>query len=295
MSKYWITTEATADYPESLMKEDFAIIPMSYTVKGEFFDGADKKLSPKQFYDACREAKTAADLPTTSMITAYQAEEFFRPILAAGNDIIHIGFSSALSGTLEQLKMAEKSLSAEFPDRRITVIDSKTACFIEGLAAYYALLKRDEGADYDECVSYIERLLPHCAGFFTIDDIAHLQRTGRVGKAEAFIGGTLHIKPVLTVDDDGKLIPFAKVISRKKALRFLVEMMRKKMLPQREQKLVAIGHADAYDDAVALEKTVKEEFGVENTVIFDVGTVIGTHVGAGMVALIFLAEDRNYR
>ena len=229
------------------------------------------------------------------MITAYQAEEFFRRILAAGNDIIHIGFSSALSGTLEQLKMAEKSLSAEFPDRRITVIDSKTACFIEGLAAYYALLKRDEGADYDECVSYIERLLPHCAGFFTIDDIAHLQRTGRVGKAEAFIGGTLHIKPVLTVDDDGKLIPFAKVISRKKALRFLVEMMRKKMLPQSEQKLVAIGHADAYDDAVALEKTVREEFGVENTVIFDVGTVIGTHVGAGMVALIFLAEDRNYR
>ena len=76
MSNYWITTEATADFPESLMKEDFAIIPMSYTVKGEFFDGADKKLSPKQFYDACREAKTAADLPTTSMITAYQAEEF---------------------------------------------------------------------------------------------------------------------------------------------------------------------------------------------------------------------------
>ena len=213
MSNYWITTEATADFPESLMKEDFAIIPMSYTVKGEFFDGADKKLTPKQFYDACREAKTAADLPTTSMITAYQAEEFFRPILAAGNDVIHIGFSSALSGTLEQLKMAEKTLSAEFPDRRITVIDSKSACFIEGLAAYYALLKRDEGADYDECVSYIERLLPHCAGFFTIDDIAHLQRTGRVGKAEAFIGGTLHIKPVLTVDDDGKLIPFAKSAS----------------------------------------------------------------------------------
>ena len=141
MSNYWITTEATADFPESLMKEDFAIIPMSYTVKGEFFDGADKKLTPKQFYDACREAKTAADLPTTSMITAYQAEEFFRPILAAGNDIIHIGFSSALSGTLEQLKMAEKTLSAEFPDRRITVIDSKSACFIEGLAVYRDLVQ----------------------------------------------------------------------------------------------------------------------------------------------------------
>ncbi len=292
---YYITTEATADYPDCLKRENFAVIPMPYTVKGVSYDGETAKLTPKQFYDACREAKTAAELPTTSMLTAYQAEEFFRPILAAGNDIIHIGFSSALSGTLEQLKMAEKTLSAEFPDRRITVIDSKSACFIEGLAAYCALLKRDEGADYDECVSYIERLLPHCAGFFTIDDIAHLQRTGRVGKAEAFLGGTLHIKPILTVDDDGKLIPFAKVISRKKALRFLVEMMRKKMLPQSEQKLVAIGHADAYDDAVALEKTVREEFGVENTVIFDVGTVIGTHVGAGMVALIFLAEDRNYR
>ena len=292
---YYITTEATADYPDCLKRENFAVIPMPYTVKGVSYDGETAKLTPKQFYDACREAKTAAELPTTSMLTAYQAEEFFRPILAAGNDIIHIGFSSALSGTLEQLKMAQNTLSAEFPERRITVIDSKSACFIEGLAAYCALLERDRGASYDECVGYVNDILPHCVGYFTIDDIGHLQRTGRVGKAEAFLGGTLHIKPILTVDDDGKLVPFAKVISRKKALRFLVEMMRKKMLPQSEQKLVAIGHADAYDDAVALEKTVREEFGVEKTVIFDVGTVIGTHVGAGMVALIFLAEDRNYR
>lgn len=293
MANYFITTEATADFPESLYTDGFAVIPMSYTVKGEFYDGAEKKLSPKEFYDACRSAKTAEDLPSTAMVTAYQAEEFFRPILRAGHDVIHIGFASALSGTLEQLKMAEKTLSEEFPDRRITVIDSKSACFIEGLAAYCALLRRAEGADYDACVGYINDILPHCCGLFTIDDIRHLQRTGRVSKAEAFIGGTLKIKPILTVDDDGRLIPFAKVISRKKAVKFLMEMMEKKMLPASEQKLVAIGHADAPEEAAALEEEVKKTFGVEKTIVFDVGSVIGTHVGAGMLALIFLGTDRS--
>lgn len=295
MSKYFITTEATADYPENLMREDFAIIPMSYTVKGESYDGKDRKLSPKQFYDACREAKTAEDLPSTSMVTAYQAEEFFRPILQAGHDVIHIGFTAALSGTLDQLRIAERNLAQEFPDRRITVIDSKSACFIEGLVAYCALLRRDAGASYDECVAYIKEIVPHCCGYFTIDDIAHLQRTGRVSKAEAFIGGTLHIKPILTVDDEGHLIPFAKVISRKKAMRYLLGMMKKKMLPASEQPLIAIGHADALDDAKALRDEVVAETGFDNVIIFDVGTVIGTHVGAGMLALIFSGTDRNYR
>lgn len=295
MSQYYITTEATADFPDCLKRDGFAVIPMSYTVNGEFFDGADKKLTPGQFYDACRNAKTAADLPTTSMITSYQAEEFFRPILASGHDVIHVGFTSSLSGTLEQLRIAEKNLSAEFPDRKITVVDSRSASFIEGLLAYCALLRRDAGADYDECLRYINELIPHCCGYFTIDDIEHLRRTGRVSRSEAFLGGTLHIKPILTVDDEGRLIPFAKVISRKKALRFLLDCMLKKMLPKEQQIIVAIGHADAPDDAAALESAVRTELGIENTVIFDVGTVIGSHVGAGMVALIFLGTDRNYR
>lgn len=295
MSNYFITTEATSDYPSSLEEKDFAIIPMSYSVCGKDYDGDGNKLSPKEFYDACRNAKTKEDLPTTAMVTAYTAKEFFTPILEKGYDVVHVGFSSQLSGTFDQICAAANELKEEFPDRRITVIDSKAACFVEGLIAYYALRARDNGADYDECVKLVSDLADKSAGFFTIEDINHLCRTGRVSKAEAFIGSTLHIKPILHINPEGKLIPISKAISKKRAMHTVVELAKENMLPASEQKLVGIGHADAYDDALTLEKMVREELGVENTVIFDVGSVIGSHVGAGMLAVILLCKDKTAR
>lgn len=295
MSNYFITTEATSDYPPSLEEKDFAIIPMSYSICGKDYDGDGNKLSPKEFYDACRNAKTKEDLPTTAMVTAYAAKEFFTPILKKGYDVVHVGFSSQLSGTFDQICAAAKELKEEFPDRRITVIDSKAACFVEGLIAYYALRARDNGADYGECVKLVSDLADKAAGFFTIEDINHLCRTGRVSKAEAFIGSTLHIKPILHIDPQGKLVPVSKAISKKRAMRTIVGLAKENMLPASEQKLVGIGHADAYDDALVLEKMVKEELGTENTVIFDVGSVIGSHVGAGMLAVILLCKDKTLR
>ncbi len=293
MSNYYITTEATSDYPSSFDEKDFAVIPMSYSVCGKDYDGKREKLTPKEFYDACRNAKTKEDLPTTAMVTAYTAKEFFVPILAAGNDIIHIGFSSQLSGTYDQLCAAAEELRKEFPERRITVIDSKAACFVEGLIAYYALRARDNGASYDECVKLVEDLSGKSCGFFTIEDINHLCRTGRVSKAEAFIGSTLHIKPILHIDAEGKLIPVTKAISKKRAMHGVIDLAKKKMLPASEQKIVGIGHADAYEDALALERMAKEELGISETVIFDVGSVIGSHVGAGMLAIVLLCSDRG--
>lgn len=293
MSNYYITTEATSDYPSSFDEKDFAVIPMSYSVCGKDYDGEREKLTPKEFYDACRNAKTKEDLPTTAMVTAYTAKEFFVPILAAGNDIIHIGFSSQLSGTYDQLCAAAEELRKEFPERRITVIDSKAACFVEGLIAYYALRARDNGASYDECVKLVEDLSDKSCGFFTIEDINHLCRTGRVSKAEAFIGSTLHIKPILHIDAEGKLIPVTKAISKKRAMHGVIDLAKKKMLPASEQKIVGIGHADAYEDALALERMAKEELGISETVIFDVGSVIGSHVGAGMLAIVLLCSDRG--
>lgn len=293
MSSFFITTEATSDYPSCLSEKDFAVIPMSYSVCGKDFDGEKEKLSPKEFYDACRNAKTKEDLPTTAMVTAYTAKEFFTPLLRAGHDVLHIGFSSMLSGTYDQICAAAKELKEEFPERKITVVDSKSACFVEGLVVYYVLRARDNGASYEECVSLAEDLSGKACGFFTIEDINHLCRTGRVGKAEAFVGTTLHIKPILHIDREGRLIPVTKAISKKRAMHGVVDLAKKKMLPASEQKLVGIGHADAYDEALNLEKMAKEELGVQNTVIFDVGSVIGSHVGAGMLALVLLCSDRS--
>ncbi|MDE6188700.1 MAG: DegV family protein [Clostridia bacterium] len=290
--KIMITAEATSDYPERLLTPNVTIFPMGYTVGGVAYDGVENKLSPKEFYDACRKAKTKEDLPQTTMITAYQAQEYFRPLLEDGYDIIHIGFTKSLSGTYDQMCMAAKELSAQYPKRKITIIESCCAAFVQGLLVWYVDQKLQSGASYDELVTYAEDLKNHCAGYFTIDDMKHLYRTGRASKTQAFLGDALQIKPILYINKVGKLIPISKQISHKKAMRTMLDYLDKKMLPVQEQKLVAVMHADAYDDALLLEKTIKEKYNFERTEIVDVGPVIGSHVGAGMLAFIFLCTDK---
>lgn len=290
--KIMITAEATCDMPESLITPNITIFPMAYTVNQKAYDGVNTKLSPKEFYDICRNAKTKEDLPQTTMITAYQAEELFRPILKDGYDVIHIGFTKALSGTYDQMCMAAENLRKEFPDRKITVIESYGASFVQGLLVYYVEKKLQEGATYDELVAYAENIKNNCGAYFTIDDMKHLYRTGRASKTQAFLGDALQIKPILYINKIGKLVPVSKQISHKKAIKTMLEYFEKQALPAEEQKLVGILNADAYEEAQQIEKILNEKYGVKNTMIMDVGPVIGSHVGAGMLAVVFLVKEK---
>lgn len=287
-----ITAEATCDMPESLITPNITIFPMAYTVNQKAYDGVNTKLSPKEFYDICRNAKTKEDLPQTTMITAYQAEELFRPILKDGYDVIHIGFTKALSGTYDQMCMAAENLRKEFPDRKITVIESYGASFVQGLLVYYVEKKLQEGAPYDELVAYAENIKNNCGAYFTIDDMKHLYRTGRASKTQAFLGDALQIKPILYINKIGKLVPVSKQISHKKAIKTMLEYFEKQALPAEEQKLVSVLNADAYEEAQQIEKILNEKYGIKNTMIMDVGPVIGSHVGAGMLAVVFLVKEK---
>ena len=286
-----ITTEATADYPESLLRDDIKIIPMGYTVNGIGYDGVEEKLTPHEFYDAVATAKTASDLPQTSQVTAYVAEEFFSKYMEEGYDIIHIGFDSALSGTLEQEKMAAKACQEKYPDRKITIIDSLSACFGQGLLAYYTLVEKDKGASYEELVKFVEDTKLNINHLFAIDDLMHLCRTGRATKIEAYLGSALHIKPVLYIPNNGKLVPYTKVISQKKAIKTLIETMQKNAVKPGKDVLVGVGSADD-PDSVQFMKEIIEDMGYK-TVEFDVGPVIGTHVGKGMIVIIYLGSNRE--
>ena len=286
-----ITTEATADYPESLLRDDIKIIPMGYTVNGIGYDGVEEKLTPHEFYDAVATAKTASDLPQTSQVTAYVAEEFFSKYMEEGYDIIHIGFDSALSGTLEQEKMAAKACQEKYPDRKITIIDSLSACFGQGLLAYYTLVEKDKGASYEELVKFVEDTKLNINHLFAIDDLMHLCRTGRATKNEAYLGSALHIKPVLYIPNNGKLVPYTKVISQKKAIKTLIETMQKNAVKPGKDVLVGVGSADD-PDSVQFMKEIIEDMGYK-TVEFDVGPVIGTHVGKGMIVIIYLGSNRE--
>jgi len=286
-----ITTEATADFPDSLSRDDIKIIPMGYTVNGIGYDGVNEKLSPHDFYEAVSQAKTASDLPQTSQVTAYVAEEFFSQYLEQGYDIIHVGFDSALSGTIEQERMAAKACQEKYPDRKITIIDSLAACFGQGYLTYLTALQKDKGLSYDELVKYVEDTKLNVNHLFAIDDLNHLCRTGRATKNEAFLGTALHIKPVLFIPNDGKLIPYTKVISQKKAIKTLIETMQKNAVPASECPFVGVGSADDPESVQLLKKLV-EDMGYK-TVEFDVGPVIGTHVGKGMIVVIYLGSNRE--
>lgn len=284
---FYITTDATTDLPKDFTRENFGIIPMTYTIDNTEY-GVDKILTCKEFYEKLRNGA----MPTTSQINSYTAKEFLKPILEAGNDILHIAFSSGLSSTYDSLVSATNELKEEFPDRKIYLIDSKAASTGEGLLVHYALDARDNGMTVDECYNYTLSLVDKISHYFTPNDLFHLQRGGRVSKATAIAGTLLQIKPVLYCNKNGKLVAIEKVKGRKKALSALVDLMEDKMTSIEENKIIYISNADCYEDAVFVKNKIIEKFGITNIVITDIGPVIGTHAGAGTVALFFIGHDK---
>lgn len=283
---YFITTDATCDFPKQLSFENFKIIPMSNIIDDIEY-GIDKELSGKEFYDLVRNGA----LPTTSLITTYTATEFFRPILEAGNDILHICFSSALSSTYQSVTIAVEELQKEFPNRKIYLVDSKCASSGEALLVYYALKARDNGLNIDDNYKQTEERRDHLCHYFTPNDLFHLMRGGRVSRTAAIAGSLLKIKPMLYVNIDGKLSTIDKVKGRKKALTELVNHMLDKMILE-DNEIIFISHADCVEDATFVKEKITEKTGIQNIVLEYIGPVIGSHAGQGTVALFFLGKDK---
>lgn len=219
MSKIFVTTDATSDMPKNHSAENFKIIQMNYVLDDVEYVCDPKSLDFDEFYRRV----DAGSMPTTSLINTETAIEFFTPILKEGFDVLHICFSSALSGTYNALKIAETELKEAFPDRKIAVVDSKAASGGEGFMVWQVLKKRAEGVSFDELLAFAEDVREHCVHFFTVQNLFHLYRGGRVSKTAAVIGSGLNLKPVLHVDTEGRLIPIQKVMGRKASLKALVD------------------------------------------------------------------------
>lgn len=290
MPDYKIITDSTSDLPASLVQElELHVIPMLYTVGGkDYLNTPDERfLSSHDFYEMLRTGKVS----TTTQINGEVFKDEFRPYLLEGLDILYLGFSSRLSSTFSSVLIASQDLKDEFPDRKIVVIDTLAASMGEGLIVYHAAARKKQGMSINEVASWVEENKLHLAHWFTVDDLNHLRRGGRVSGAAAFVGTMLNIKPVLHVDNEGHLIPVEKVRGRRKSLEALVSHMENSALKPEEQ-TVFISHGDAPDDAAYLEKLVRERFGVKSVYINPIGPVIGSHSGPGTVALFFLATKR---
>lgn len=288
--RYRIITDSTGDLTPELIRDlQLTVIPMEFTIDGKSYrnypDGHE--MSAKAFYHLLRAGKTS----TTAQINAHEFMEWADPILQAGEDILYLAFSSGLSGTCQSAYMAKEELSARYPDRKIYVVDSLAASMGEGLLAYYASKMQLEGKTIDEVYQWLQDNKLHLCHWFTVDDLNHLKRGGRVSSAAALFGTMLGIKPVLHVDDAGHLIPVAKIRGRRQSLDSLVAHMEETVTNPGEQ-VIFISHGDCEKDAQYVADQIRARWNVKEIVLNEIGPVIGTHSGPGTVALFFLGSKR---
>ena len=204
---------------------------------------------------------------------------------------MHLGFSSGLSGTYNSVRIAGEELKNKYPDRKIIVIDSLCACLGEGILLYYALKLKEEGKTIEEVAKWGEENKLHVCHFVTVDDLNHLQRGGRVSKTTAILGTMVQIKPVIHVDNQGYLQVIGKERGRKKSLNKIVDMAAKQAEGW-ENDIVMITHGDCIEDAQYVAELVEEKMGVTNILINNIGTVIGSHTGPGVVAVFSMGQSR---
>jgi DegV family protein with EDD domain len=281
--------DSCTDLPRSYVeKNEIPVVSLVCNFMGqEYKDDFGKTLSYKEFYAAVRNG----EMPSTSQVNVYVYTEIFKKYAAEGKSIIYLGFSSALSGSLNSALLARDMICEEIENADITVIDSRSASLGEGLLAYNANEMLKAGASKDEVVSWLETNKLRMNHWFTVDDLGHLKRGGRVSGAAAFVGTLLDIKPILQIDDEGRLIPVSKVKGRKKSIKTLFEMLQENIVSPEEQ-VIAISHGDCIEDAEYLKEMILKEYKVKDVIINEVGPVIGSHSGPGTVALFFMGSKR---
>lgn len=278
-----ISTDSTANLPPNLYKEkEISMIPLQIYLENEIYDDLSTKLPIEEFYNKMKDGS----VPKTAQINEQTAREYFENLLATGDDVLHISFSSNLSGNTSTIIRVANELN-ETHSNKLYVIDSLNASMGEGLLVLHAYDMKQEGKSITEIVEALEELKTKCCAYFTVDQLKYLVRGGRVSKFSGVVGSLLNIKPILRVDDEGRLVAYKKVISRKKSLSGLVEILKEKL---GDKKYIYITHAVAEDEAKLVAEMVEKEIGVK-TEIVDLTQVIGSHTGPGLIALFFIGKD----
>ena len=291
MAEYIISTDTSCDFPLEYVKQhQLPLVTLFYSIDGVTGEnGCPSSDVLKNFYDKMR----AGSMTKTQQASIEDTEKVFREILQEGKDILHIAFSSGLSGTANAARLAAENMMEEFPGRKIIVIDSLCASLGQGLLVDYALKLQQQGKTMEETAKWQEDHIQNICHLFTVEDLKYLQRGGRISKTTALVGTMIGIKPVLHVDPEGKLVSISKVRGRKQSIQALVNKMEENIGKYRgEKQPIFISHGDCIEDANYLAELVKERFGYDEFLINDVGPTIGAHSGPGTLALFFMGETR---
>lgn len=290
MADYVITTDSNSDVlPEFIKENDLTIIPQYYSF-GDTVYGDELNMPPHEFYETMRKG----ELPKSQANNPAVIRDKFEKILKEGKNILHIAFSSALSGSCNNVVMTANELLEDYPDRKIMVFDSLNASLGEGVSVYRAVELWKEGKSMEEIYDILMEERDHVNVSFTVNDLYHLQRGGRVSKTTAVVGSLVNIKPILVVTSTGELKSDGTVRGRKKSLKTLVARLEESLDLDSygKDRMVAVLHGDCIDDAKAVADMVKE-LGFTNVIINDVSPSIGTHAGPGVVGLINYGKKRK--
>ena len=290
MRDFYITTDSNSDLPqEYIVKHDTTIIPQYYSF-GNTVYGDELNMAPKEFYERMKNG----ELPQSQANNPAVIEEKFRNILNKNGDIIHIAFSSALSGSYNNVCMVARELSTEYKDAKITIIDSLNVSLGESILVIHANKMKQNGASYEEIVKSLESIKHHINVQFTVDDLFHLQRGGRVSKATAIVGSALSMKPFLYVNNVGGLSADGTARGRKKSLRSLVDRMKATLDENTNLNLpIGIVHGNCYADAKTLAEMIRTELEVDDIIINDISPSIGTHAGPGAIGILYYGQKKQ--
>lgn len=288
--RFQIITDSSCDLPQELADSlDLQVLPLQVLMEGKIYrnylDG--REIGFGEFYDKIRQGVVA----TTSAVNPEAFTQAMEQALHAGLDVLFIGFSSGLSTTYQSGAIAAEELRGKYPDRKIITIDSLCASLGQGLYVYLAAKKQQSGASIDEVAAYLDEIKLHLCHWFTVNDLMYLKRGGRIPASTALLGTMLQIKPVMHMDNNGKLVSVGKARGRKASLDALAQKLHDTAIDPNGQ-TIFICHGDCRDEAEYVGRKIQEQTGVKEIIINYVGPVIGAHTGPGVISVFFLGTER---
>lgn len=277
-----ILADSGSDLPLDFFNENnVEFFPLKVLLKGKEYDDL-LTIDPKTIYNAIREG----EVPKTAQVSPSYFEKTFTEMAKNNEEGVYIAFSSQLSGTYQTAVMIRDQVKDQYPDFKLTIIDTKGASLGVGLIVMDAVRLAKSNATHEDIVNRAQFLSSHMEHLFTVEDLDYLAKGGRVSKASAFLGGLLNIKPLLNVED-GKLVPLEKIRGKKKLLRRIIEVMKERG-DQFDQQTVGISHADDEETALEMKELIMKELNAKEVTITSIAAVIGSHTGPGTIAIFFL-------
>lgn len=287
-----LLVDSCSDLPLSYIEENSDIIDavgMPVTIDGKgYVDDFGKTLTHEKFYGYLRNRT----VPSTSQITAFTFLENFERHYKKDESVIYLSFASAMSGTYNNAVLAKNMLLEKYPDADVTIIDTLSASIGEGVIDIYAAKMLRCGKSKEEIIDWVEKNKLNSNHWFAVNDLYFLKKGGRISSTSAAVGTLLNVKPIITIDDSGKLKPYINVRGRKKSLNFIADKIREHIKNENDA-IILIGHGDCIEDAKYIKSSIETSLHVKKIIITELSATIATHVGPDMIAAAFIGDKRE--